>query len=33
VRCSYATALPLLEEALTRMDRFLRSEHRGSDGQ
>ena len=33
VRCSYATALPLLEEALTRMDRFLRSDHRGSDGQ
>ena len=25
VRCSYATALPLLEEALVRMDRFLRS--------
>jgi aminotransferase len=25
VRCSYATALPLLEEALTRMDRFVRS--------
>jgi aminotransferase len=25
VRCSYATALPLLEEALARMDRFLRS--------
>ncbi|NMI02005.1 aminotransferase class I/II-fold pyridoxal phosphate-dependent enzyme [Pseudonocardia acidicola] len=25
IRCSYATALPLLEEALTRMDRFLRS--------
>jgi aminotransferase len=24
VRCSYATALPLLEEALVRMDRFLR---------
>jgi aminotransferase len=24
VRCSYATALPLLEEALERMDRFLR---------
>jgi len=33
VRCSYATALPLLEEALTRMDRFLRSDHRESDGQ
>ncbi|HXV92838.1 MAG TPA: aminotransferase class I/II-fold pyridoxal phosphate-dependent enzyme [Pseudonocardia sp.] len=25
VRCSYATALPLLEEALTRIDRFLRT--------
>jgi aminotransferase len=25
VRCSYATALPLLEEALVRIDRFLRS--------
>ena len=25
IRCSYATALPLLEEALVRMDRFLRS--------
>jgi aminotransferase len=25
VRCSYATALPLLEEALMRIDRFLRS--------
>jgi aminotransferase len=25
VRCSYATALPLLEEALCRIDRFLRS--------
>jgi aminotransferase len=24
IRCSYATALPLLEEALVRMDRFLR---------
>ena len=33
VRCSYATALPLLEEALARMDRFLRSDHRESDGQ
>ena len=28
VRCSYATALPLLEEALVRIDRFLRA--RGS---
>lgn len=26
VRCSYATALPLLEEALVRMERFLRSD-------
>lgn len=26
VRCSYATALPLLEEALIRMERFLRSD-------
>jgi aminotransferase len=26
VRCSYATALPLLEEALVRIDRFLRSQ-------
>ncbi|MHA6625502.1 aminotransferase class I/II-fold pyridoxal phosphate-dependent enzyme [Pseudonocardia sichuanensis] len=26
VRCSYATALPLLEEALVRIDRFLRAE-------
>lgn len=25
IRCSYATALPLLEEALTRIDRFLRT--------
>ena len=25
IRCSYATALPQLEEALVRMDRFLRS--------
>jgi hypothetical protein len=25
VRCSYATALPLLEEALERMGRFLAS--------
>ncbi len=25
VRCSYATALPLLEESLMRIDRFLRS--------
>jgi len=25
VRCSYATALPLLEEALERMGRFLSS--------
>jgi len=25
VRCSYATALPLLEEALVRIDRFLRA--------
>jgi aminotransferase len=25
IRCSYATALPLLEEALVRMERFLRS--------
>ena len=33
VRCSYATALPLLEEALVRMDRFLRSDHRDSGGQ
>ncbi|MDT7553519.1 MAG: hypothetical protein QOI16_2055, partial [Pseudonocardiales bacterium] len=33
VRCSYATALPLLEEALTRMERFLRSDHHWSDSQ
>jgi hypothetical protein len=33
VRCSYATALPLLEEALTRIDRFLRSDLHASDGQ
>jgi aminotransferase len=33
VRCSYATALPLLEEALTRMERFLRSDHHSSDSQ
>jgi aminotransferase len=24
IRCCYATALPLLEEALVRMDRFIR---------
>jgi len=29
VRCSYATALPLLEEALVRIDRFLSSCRRG----
>ena len=29
VRCSYATALPLLEEALVRIDRFLRSSAAG----
>ncbi len=33
VRCSYATALPMLEEALTRMERFLRSGHHRSDSQ
>ena len=31
VRCSYATALPLLEEALVRMDHFLRSDSLRSD--
>jgi aminotransferase len=29
VRCSYATALPLLEEALVRIDRFLRTSAAG----
>ncbi|TQM04109.1 aminotransferase class I/II-fold pyridoxal phosphate-dependent enzyme [Pseudonocardia kunmingensis] len=31
VRCSYATALPLLEEALVRIDRFLRAEEGHQD--
>jgi aminotransferase len=32
IRCSYATALPLLEEALVRIDRFLRSSRRNAAG-
>jgi aminotransferase len=30
IRCSYATALPLLEEALVRIDRFLRGQRNAS---